>query len=63
MQSRRGSQSWPRNALPEVGLVTAKWNAAKAGAIGALWHSEPHWLGRYLDELSSAHTHALPQKN
>ncbi|HXS28213.1 MAG TPA: hypothetical protein VN730_11155 [Steroidobacteraceae bacterium] len=62
MQLRRGSPVWSRTAAPEVGLV-AKWTAAKVGAIGSLWSAAPRWLGRYLDELSSAHTHSLPGKN
>lgn len=59
MQSRRGSEAWQRTALPEVGLVVAKWTAAKTGAIGSLWQTAPRWLGRYLDELSSAHADEL----
>jgi len=62
MQWGRGSQTWSRSARPEVGLVVARWSAAKAGAIGSLWQTAPHWLGRYLDELTSAHLHSLPEK-
>jgi hypothetical protein len=60
MPTRKGAQAWPRNVLPEVGLVVARWTAAKAGAIRALWPPAPRWLGRYLDELSNAHAHSLP---
>lgn len=63
MQSRRASQAWSNPALPEVGLVFAKWTAVKTGAIGSLWPGNPRWLGRYLDELSSAHSHAVPGKS
>ncbi len=62
MQMRRASQAWPRNVLPEVGLVVARWTAARAGAIGSLWPAAPRWLGRYLDELSNAHAHSLAGK-
>jgi hypothetical protein len=63
MQQRRTSDVWARTALTEVGLVAAKWTAAKTGAIASLWATTPRWLGRYLDEISSAHTHSVPQKN
>jgi hypothetical protein len=63
MQQRRTSQLWPHAVLPEVGLVAAKWTAARIGAIGSLWLAPPRWLGRYIGELSSAHMHSVPQKN
>jgi hypothetical protein len=63
MQQKRTSHVWAGAALPEVGLVIAKWTAARTGAIGSLWHTNPRWLGRYIDEISSAHIHSVPQKN
>jgi hypothetical protein len=62
MQQRKASDVWARTAVPEVGLVVAKWTAARIGAIGSLWPAAPRWLGRYLDEISSAHAHSMPTK-
>ncbi|MGH8217661.1 MAG: hypothetical protein ACREUT_03690 [Steroidobacteraceae bacterium] len=61
MQWRRASQALPRAAVPEAGLVAAKWTAAKMGAVSSLWSAAPRWLGRYIGELSSAHTHSVPK--
>ena len=63
MQQKRTAHVWAHAALFEAGLVAAKWTAVRTGAIRSLWEAPPRWLGRYVDELSSAHIHSVPQKN
>ena len=63
MQQKGISHVWARAALPEVGLVAAKWTAMRTGSFGSFWSAPPRWLGRYLGEISSAHAHSMPSKN
>ena len=60
MQHKSGFR--PRVSLPEVGLVIARWTAARAGAVASLWPAAPRKVNRYLEELLIAHVHSVGRK-
>jgi hypothetical protein len=49
---------WPKAIVEEVGVAVSHWTQ-KPGLRAALWPAAPHWLSRYLGELTYAHTHSV----